>query len=383
MNPHHHRSWIATGLMMTAFSSFSVSQYHAVLFQYEHHFSAHQIGQALFWGSLTFFLAPTLLKFASHRGLRASHILGFALLLEALSLYLLPRFSGLSASFSYIFFALSSQMASSLVGSTCLLALEGKSKERNFFVIRSLGTVAFAGTCFANSLLAQHYALKEIYWVFVIAATLAAFFAFASQTPKPQTEQSQKPWSLLREKSLWPLVALLSLANMAAYSGAVYTGSLIRNNFFGSDADVARAWTISTACEVPLIWFAAWLMGKLPLQWIFAIGMFSTAAKLALSALAPDLYWVFVAQIFHGFFFGASLSAVGVLLRRRYSPEIVPIALMTCSLVYSGAATALSGLFSGYLWDHFGLRQTFVFWGVISLITAFATLRLRFESNNA
>lgn len=374
----NRNTWFAAGLMASSFSAFSVSQYHAVLLQFNHHFSSTEIGQAFFWGSLTFFLAPLALQFLARRGWKASHTLSFCLLLEALSLFLMPRLSGFfPVSLSYILFAMSSQLAGSLVGSTCLLALSGPRQEQNFFMIRSLGTIAFASTCFANSFLAQHFALSQVYWIFVLGATLAAFFALYTYGPehKNPSQQTHPHWQLSKAKDLWPLLALLSIANMAAYSGASYTGSLIRNNLGGSDADVALSWTISTAAEVPLIWIAAWMTSRLSLRWIFSLGMLSTSLKLGISALAPNLATIFAAQVFHGFFFGASLAAVGVLLRRMMAAELVPQALLSCSLIYSGLANAFSGLLSGYLWDYFGLRFTFGLWALLALIAALITLK--------
>lgn len=371
--------------MACSFSAFSVSQYHAVLLQYQHHFSSTQIGQAFFWGSLTFFIAPLALHSLARIGWQARHTLALSLLIEALALFLMPRLQGvMPVSLSYILFSFSSQLAGSLVGSTCLLAMSGPNQERNFFVIRSLGTFAFASTCLANSFLAQIHPLQEIYWIFVIAATLAAFFAFKTPSPEPgPSTQLNSNWNLWKERGIWPILGLLSLANMSAYTGASYSGSLIRNELGGSDADVALSWTISTGAEIPLIWIAAWMSSRMSLRWIFALGMISTSLKLAISAAAPNLQWVFVAQIFHGYFFGASLAAVGVLLRRIYPATLVPQALLYCSLVYSGLANALSGLLSGYMWDLLGLRFTFALWAALALGAAILTLKLPLDHEHA
>lgn len=370
---------MAVAIMMTSYSAFSVSQYHSILFQYVHHLTEQDIGWALFWGSSMYFLTPFLMRAGRKNKLNSSAILALALIIEAISLYLLPRVSPTWSYFAFIGFSIGSQLTGSLVSSICIFLLQGSKGDRNFLFVRSLGTVAFASTCFLNSQLAHYFDLREIYWVFVIMAALAAVFAWQSRNSiQESTNPALAHWSLWQNSWLWPLVGLITLANMSAFSGSIYLGSLVRNHFHGSDSDVSLAWTIATGSEVPIIWLAAWLIPKIPLQWIFALGMFSTAAKMLISALSPSLWGLFLGQIFHGFFFGASLSAVGLLIKSKIPKEQVPLALMSCTMIYAGLSNALSGVLSGFIWSFWDLPTTFLIWAALAFFAGLGTIRLRF-----
>jgi hypothetical protein len=414
--------WLRLALAMGfVYAALSVSQYHSVLFQYTHAMNQTQIGLALALGALAALAGPLALQSLRRLRLNDSQILAVVMLIQALLLWLLPRWIGLlPATLLYIIYALSSTMGISLVASSVLQSMEqlhpegilndsGATRaqvkpqgEGRFLGLRALGTAAFAAGCGAGWYLAKDSGLRDVYWFFVATAVGAALVALSLPyqkrplrdiqgetavtqigndrastgrtrvAPQIKSPTAPVPQAISAEIRTWlwklaPLITLLAIANMAASSGALYLGNLVRTEFAGNDSQVSLAWLIGTATEVPLILASIWLLRRARLAWMFAAGMAFTAFKLLGSAWAPSIEWLYFFQIGHGFFFGASLTAVPLLLRRIAPTHLIAPLLMWCTALYGGLASALGSWTTGWLWETFGLIPSFAFWGVISL----------------
>ena len=376
---------LAIGLMMASYSALSVAQYHAVLFRFTHGLTEAQIGTAFMLGSLTYVAAPLITAGAQSLGLSPRRLLTLALAIAATALALLPRLTGvLAPTLGYVAFQLSGSMAITLVIASVLGLTRGPGQEKRFYFVRALGTAAFAGTCMVNAILARWLALPQLYWVFVTAASVALLLSL--RLPRGEARPlhlSHLPELAGKLKPLLPLTLLVMLANMAFFVGEFYSGVYLRTVHGGSDAQVSQLWTIATVMEVPLILGSVYVLRALSFQWLFAIGMLATATKLLLTAASDGFAMQAFAQLFHGFWPGASITAIPLLLQRVVHDDEIPLAALSLSALYTGLGAATAGKVAGSMWHSLGLPMTFAIWGGVALLCALVVLRVRLPAASA
>ena len=116
------------------------------------------------------------------------------------------------------------------------------------------------------------------------------------------------------------------------------------------------------------------------LKSLLYMGMFVTALRMGLTAFSSEVYHVFIAQIFHGFFYGSTLSAFSLYLKKHYEDQWINSLNLVSSIGIMGIGTTLGAHLTGYLWEAFGLRWVYGGGCLVALLAGFWIL-IRFKEN--
>lgn len=383
-------TFFASLLMFFVFAAFSASQYHTWVMEFQKGFAPKEVGTFMMIGALNYILAPFVLRGLNKLGIPIKFSLSFLLVLQAVLLFCFPHTqSFFITAICFSGMALLNYTNSSMVTSTALFATSLnsinsiKNANGSFLFSRSMGTAGFAVLCAVSAFLigseSVSYTPTDMYPIFGGLALIAAIISFFGPNVLPKNDSKGSFIQIVSELKKPPfpkLIFLISIANACAFAGASLTGNFISSEMKLPESLIGSAWTLATAIEIPLIWVAIILIQKLDLRYIFAIGALFTALKLLITAFSYSPSSILFAQIFHGFHFGVSIAAFGILVKRIVSPDKVVELMLWASLVYTGVATSIGGKLSGLIWEATGLRNLFLGMGVLCLLSSIGILFL-------
>jgi MFS family permease len=379
--------------MFFVFAAFSASQYHTWVMEFQKGFAPKEVGTFMMIGALNYMLAPFVLRGLNKLGIPSKYSLGFLLLLQSILLLCYPHTeSFFITALCFSGMALLNYTNSSMVTSTALFATSqntsntAKKSNGSFLFSRSMGTAGFALLCALSAFLigsnSIQYSPTDMYPIFAFLAFAAALISFFGPNVLPKHDPETSLLKVVAELKKPPfpiLILLISIANACAFAGASLTGNFISSEMKLDESIIGSAWTLATAVEIPLIWLGILLVHKLDLRYIFAMGALSTGLKLLITALSYTPSSILIAQIFHGFHFGVSIAAFGILVKRIVAPDRVVELMLWSSLIYTGLATSIGGKLSGLIWDLAGLRILFFSMGLLCFISAGSLLFLKKE----
>ncbi len=374
-------AWVTFG----AFASFASMQYHSLLLQTEVGLSAKEIGNSLLIANLQYLVGPfwvqrmcRLLKFPTR-------VLSLNLTLLGVSLVLLPYANEMkSATILLSLNVLASNSCFILITSLMLFSASPYGQS-NYLFLRSLGTLGFASICLLSWTLTHWISLNILYFFYGGVAFIAGFKALHLKAMIPP-ETGQIRWTKVFKKlikrptlDLW---ICLMLTNLVSWIGSYFVGSFLYSEYHSPSPFIAKAWSIATLSEIPLIWISMIMLRNMSLKTLIYMGMFITALRMGLTAFSSDPVGVFIAQIFHGFFYGATLSAFGLYLKKNYPDEMINPLNLVSSLGIMGVGTTLGAQLTGHLWESVGLRTVYGAGCAIALLAGTWTLLFFKEDSN-
>jgi hypothetical protein len=149
----------------------------------------------------------------------------------------------------------------------------------------------------------------------------------------------------------------MSLANSLSLC---VQGNYLVGHFGGSQASISRAWVVSTACEVPIMFLCGWLLRGKGLKGVMALGLAGTWMKVATLSMAGGLWQYYLGLCLHGCFYAGAAAGFNVYLDRHFHPSQRP-GLQSLSLVFiQGLPNAVAGLLAGILWHCLSLRAVYL-----------------------
>jgi PPP family 3-phenylpropionic acid transporter len=144
-----------------------------------------------------------------------------------------------------------------------------------------------------------------------------------------------------------------------------------------SDSLVGLAWLVSALSEIPILY----LLGKyghkfkeLPLLMIASI---MYAVRLWLLSDIQDPRWVIATQAMHSISFGIYFSTALRYLSQLIPDEYRASGQAVYAVVWTGLAGVISGMFGGYIYEHFG-REVFFRMGTGFALVAAAAFFTRY-----
>lgn len=345
------------------FAAMAANQYHTLLLETVHGFTAQEIGTTVMFGASTQIFLPWIILRLGNRWLRTDQILRASYLFMALFLIALPRVqSGYAAMFTYFALMISLNVCA-VLQITSIIAVTRKKGDTWFFILRSGGTLGFATLCLVSSQLAKFMELKQLYLIFAAFSLAAYFSSFQTShdnAPAKVRLQVRQVALELRKGSTPTLIGCMALANMAVFGAVSIIGNHMHHELTASPAQISKAWTIATFSEIPLIWLAILFMRRYGLKALMLTGLCTSTLRMLLIWQITDLHWFYATQVFHGLFFGATLSGIGIHLAHMYGTKSLHGMQMVSQLLYGGIATSLGGLASGWIWANFGLRSVYL-----------------------
>ncbi|MGO4544479.1 MFS transporter [Paenibacillus sp. 2TAB23] len=262
--------------------------------------------------------------------------------------------------------------------SDSLLLLSSQYTGTPYALVRIFGSLGFAVTAYTFGLI-----LKEIgsAWTLPLAlCTIAITLALTTRIRDYQGSARKIDFSgffkLLRQRDmlLFFLIILTISIPHRMYEGFL---AVTMRHLGASDSLVGLAWLVSALSEIPILF----LLGKyghkfkeLPLLMIASI---MYAVRLWLLSDIQDPRWVIATQAMHSISFGIYFSTALRYLSRLIPDEYRASGQAVYAVVWTGLAGVISGMFGGYIYEHFG-RETFFKMGAGFAIVAAAAFLARY-----
>lgn len=377
----------AVGLVMfLTFLGFSSNQFHGWLFQ-NRGISKLDIGLLLMAGQVAAIISP-FVQVAAIRRFHGPRI-PFLLVLAGTgaTLAALPHLHGfwpLAVCFSGFSFCAAGVFPLNAANAFDSLRSRGHGA---FFRIRSLGTLGFLSGCILSVCFPSVRYLPLLYAGFAASIWLALAVASREKRVEPDHGHGPTPpaqptfahaFKLLGQPRTVRLLIALGAMNFANSMATGVQGNYLVDRWQQDQRVISLAWVVSTACEVPLMLFCAWLLRRKGLRAVLAFGIGGTFLKLAGLALAGQAWQYCLALILHGCFFSGALTGFTVWLDRMYKSQDRPSLQALAPVIYAGIPSALSGLTAGLIWQHHSLRAVYLLAGAVSAAAAiYAFLLLR------
>lgn len=262
--------------------------------------------------------------------------------------------------------------------SDSLLLLSSQYTGTPYALIRIFGSLGFAVTAFTFGLI-----LKEIgsSWTLPLALTTIAITLVLTTRIRDYQGSARKIdfsgfFKLLRQRDvlLFFLIILTISIPHRMYEGFL---AVSMRQMGASDSLVGLAWLVSALSEIPILF----LLGKyghkfkeLPLLMIASI---MYAARLWLLSDIQDPRWVIATQAMHSISFGIYFSTALRYLSRLIPDEFRASGQAVYAVIWTGMAGVISGMFGGFIYEHYG-REVFFKMGAGFAIAAAAAFLARY-----
>ncbi len=170
---------------------------------------------------------------------------------------------------------------------------------------------------------------------------------------------------LLRQPSYLRLLVLAFFA-FGLLSGPIALFPVFVTERGGSIETVSRLWIPMLLLEIPLIYFAGAGLRRIGARGLIAAGIACDGARWLITALAPNLFWIFGIQLLHGF------VVVGLIVGMQlYVEGEVPDRLRATGQTVLGTVMSLGAVLS-HLWagtalGHLGANAPYLIAGPISI----------------
>jgi PPP family 3-phenylpropionic acid transporter len=219
--------------------------------------------------------------------------------------------------------------------------------------IRLWGSAAFAAGALACGYLVDSIATRELIWVIVAWALVAAIAGLLLQPlDDVRRRTAEKPGSnaLLRDAGFW--LVIISAALIQGSHAAYYSFSAISWQAHGLGGfTIAGLWTLGVIAEIVV--FALSPRFSLHPSSLMAIGGVSAVLRWIVTAQEPSLGLLAIAQLGHGLSFGMTIVGTMTLLVQR-----VPSHQIARGQGYYAACSGLLGattsIASGAIYAHIG-----------------------------
>jgi len=372
-------------IILMSFGAMAANQYHALIMEHHHHFSALQIGFTVMVGAASQVFLPWMVLYASRWVPRPDRILRGAYLGLALFLVLYPLAPTQGTAMLAYWGSVVALNVASTLQTTMIISVARPLGDHWVLALRSAGTFGYALSSLLCSTFSDSIGFTNLYWIFGGAALVALVASLKAGDYIPVESRGVDFSAVLRrlrERDTLVLVSSIALANMAIFGGTAVIGNYIYNELGGTPRQVGIAWTIATFTEFPLIWLTIPVLKRFGLKATLLTGVVSSTLRMGLLWMCTDIHWLYLIQIFHGLFFGTTLSTVGLYFARRYGQGAVHGLQLAGQSIYGGLASALGGQLAGMVWSRYGLRSVYLV-DFVLLVLALGCLLFVFKDRSA
>ncbi len=188
--------------------------------------------------------------------------------------------------------------------------------------------------------------------------------------------------ALLRQPSYRRLLVMALLA-FGLLSGPIVLFPVFVTERGGSIETVSRLWIPMLLLEIPLIFFAGAGLRRVGARGLIAAGIAVDGARWLITALVPNLFWIFGIQLLHG------VVVVGLIIGMQlYVEGTVPARLRATGQTVLGTVMStgavLSHLWAGAALEHMGANAPYLISGPISMcLGIYAWFFLRAQAKTA
>lgn len=230
---------------------------------------------------------------------------------------------------------------------------------------------------------------SQTVWPIILCMAALSVFHLASVpflplTAREQAERAERGrarrhfrWSALLTGQFLALMAVGFLQRFAMM-GYYNFFTLFVKDTFGFEKP-GLLWALGPLSEFPVIFFSGWLMARLGVRNLFALGVLGAAVRLAGFAVAPAIWVVVPLQLLHSLTFGAYHTASVEYVRRLVPPDMKQTAMSVFVAGSLGTGTVAGSAVGGWLIRYHGGYRTMygLYAGVALVATVLAMWALR------
>ena len=261
-----------------------------------------------------------------------------------------------------------------------VLVVETKRHGLDYARVRMWSSVAFIAGTFMAGIAVDRYGPPWVLYVGLLSIVfLAPFALLLPATPRRATgtEHGHAPFrvgELLRQRPF--LLFLMACGFCQASHSVLYSfGTLTWRAAGIDDVTISALWAESVAIEIVLMLFGGWLLARLGVCGLIALGLAAGMVRWTAMAFTTELWALVLLQALHSCTFAACHLGAMAFLQRALPAHGAAIGQSLYYALGTGATQALVYQFSGLLYSEYGQRA-FLGMVVVSAIGMAALLLL-------
>lgn len=319
--------------------------------------SGFQLGLALAVGPLFGIIASPLWGHFADRTGHRKNILSIVIIGGSIGYLIIPTATNFSHLIIFlgilaIFTSPAMPLASSLS-----FGILGKVNANNFGAVRGWGTLGYLISVVLMPLFLifiEDSNRSEISYslalIFPIAAVLCLAAAFGvlkiDDINNEISIKSEKgDFKLLLEDHSFKCLLIISFSTFALLSSPISLFPILITEKGGDVQMIGLLWIPMLVLEVPLIFYASKGLKRVGAKNFILIGILCDALRWLATIFAPNLFWIFVFQMFHG------IVVVGLFIGMQlYVEKTIPVRLRASAQTVLGMVMGL-GSVASYIWS--------------------------------
>ena len=357
--------------------------YQSLYFQQNLGLSGAQLGLALAMHPLIGIVSSPLWgQWADRTGKRRMCL--FILTIGSATGYILvSRASDFSLLLIYIAFLSFFSAPAMSVSSSLSFAVLGKTNAGQFGHIRVWGTIGYLIMIILfpqlltalgnNDGAGQTENLSLIFPMAAAFCVLASIILLRVPASRSVTVRAQKG----DFKKLLTLVSYIKLLVLAFFAFGLLSGPIVIFPIFvvakGGDIEtISRLWIPMLILEIPLIYFAGAGLRQMGARGLIALGISCDGLRWLITAVAPNLSWIFGIQLLHGVVVAGLIIGMQLYVEEKV-PENLRVTGQTLLGAVMGSGAVISHLWTGVVLEHLGTNMPYLIAGSMSIFLGICT----------
>ena len=261
-----------------------------------------------------------------------------------------------------------------------VLVIETKRHGLDYARVRMWSSVAFIGGTFVAGIAVERYGPPWVLYVGMAGIVLLAPLALLLPAAPPRVatvgkaHASLKVGDLLRKPAF--ILFLMATGLCSASHSVLYSfGTLTWRAAGIDDVTISALWAESVAIEIVLMLFGGWLLARLGVCGLIALGLAAGMVRWTAMAFTTELWVLVLLQALHSCTFAACHLGAMAFLQRALPAHGAAIGQSLYYALGTGATQAVVYQFSGLLYAQYG-QHAFLAMALVSTIGLGALLLL-------
>ena len=261
-----------------------------------------------------------------------------------------------------------------------VLVIETKRHGLDYARVRMWSSVAFIGGTFVAGIAVERYGPPWVLYVGMAGIVLLAPLALLLPAAPPRVatvgkaHASLKVGDLLRKPAF--ILFLMATGLCSASPSVLYSfGTLTWRAAGIDDVTISALWAESVAIEIVLMLFGGWLLARLGVCGLIALGLAAGMVRWTAMAFTTELWVLVLLQALHSCTFAACHLGAMAFLQRALPAHGAAIGQSLYYALGTGATQAVVYQFSGLLYAQYG-QHAFLAMALVSTIGLGALLLL-------
>lgn len=261
-----------------------------------------------------------------------------------------------------------------------VLMTETKRHGLDYARVRMWSSVAFIGGTFVAGIAVERYGPPWVLYVGMAGIVLLAPLALLLPAAPPRVatvgkaHASLKVGDLLRQPAF--ILFLMATGLCSASHSVLYSfGTLTWRAAGIDDVTISALWAESVAIEIVLMLFGGWLLARLGVCGLIALGLAAGMVRWTAMAFTTELWALVLLQALHSCTFAACHLGAMAFLQRALPAHGAAIGQSLYYALGTGATQAVVYQFSGLLYAQYG-QHAFLAMALVSAIGLGALLLL-------